>query len=106
MPEISEFTGLDTSGFDVKYTELQACKDTHHVQNCSECKIVAGCEKIKSFVTIQFEFAKKKLSLCQSANSRSSCLECESFFSCQIRQDYVRSTYEKMNEGKGGEFDF
>ena len=33
-------------------------------------------------------------------------MDCGDFFECKIRSNYVDATYEKMNEGRGGQFDF
>lgn len=109
MPEISEFSGIDFSNFDENAAKLKVCLENHHLdegQNCSNCKSVAGCALVKSFVLSQFDLNKQKLALCQEKNGFKGCFDCASFFECSIRRDYVRSTYEKMNEGRGGEFDF
>jgi len=53
-----------------------------------------------------FQNALKKLQECQRERNLSSCYECEKVLECEIRDEYVRKTYERMNKGSGGGFEF
>ncbi len=54
----------------------------------------------------KFIAAKTKLMQCHMDNNLSSCLKCPRLFSCNIREEYVNATFENMNQGKEGTFDF
>lgn len=106
MSELKEFD-LDLSKFEQNLQNIRSCQIEHgQNENCNACSMVSKCQKIKDFVVMQFDVNKQKLKQCQNSNQTDSCMDCELFFTCQIRHDFVRSTYEKMNEGRGGEFDF
>lgn len=107
MTQIDKFD-IDLSEFEKKLNQIQDCQNEHigKIGACSTCKMVSKCPKIKDFVILQFNINKEKLKQCQNSNNVQSCMGCELFFECQIRHDFVKSTYEKMNEGRGGEFDF
>ncbi len=53
-------------------------------------------------------FLKQKEILlnCQKAKNQTSCYNCDETFSCKTKQDYIKATYEKMNKGNTGGFDF
>lgn len=108
MPQISDFSILDLRNYEFKKKEILECQEKHINQgeDCSKCKMVATCPKIKEFVNLEFDINLAKLKLCQEKNSLKSCFDCEEFFTCEIRHNYVKSTYNKMNEGRGGDFDF
>lgn len=48
----------------------------------------------------------KELKSCQKEKNLTSCMNCDSFISCTIRRAYVLATYESMNKGKSGGFEF
>ncbi len=107
MAEISDFVGIDESELNFKKASLDSCiAQNSSGDNCSKCQRVFGCDKIKEFVILQFDIAIAKLKQCQETNNISSCMNCSEFFECKIRNGYVNATYEKMNEGRGGQFDF
>ena len=107
MTQIDKFE-IDLGEFERKFSQIQDCQNEHigSSGSCSSCKMVTKCPKIKDFVVLQFDTNKQKLKECQNSNKLDSCMNCDLFFECQIRHNFVRSTYEKMNEGRGGEFDF
>ena len=49
---------------------------------------------------------KKLLLQCQESKSLNSCYSCDQTFDCKVKQEYIKATYEKMNKGKTGGFDF
>lgn len=107
MADISEFNGIDESELNSKKLALDECiKANSAGDNCAKCQRVFGCDRIKEFVVLQFNIAIAKLKQCQEANGKSSCMDCDELFDCKIRSNYVNATYEKMNEGRGGQFDF
>ncbi len=124
MPELKEFVNVDFAMLEAKKAQIDECvknhvkeggpacqkcprKDTEEcVKVCACCPLVADCDKIKSYTLLQFQVGSERLRQCQASNGRASCLDCELFFECGVRHDYVRATYEKMNEGRGGEFAF
>ncbi len=55
---------------------------------------------------INFLQAKEKLLKCHVDKNISSCFKCPSLFSCDIREEYVKATFENMNKGQEGTFDF
>ncbi|AHE94265.1 MULTISPECIES: hypothetical protein [Campylobacter] len=109
MTELKEFKDIDESIYENKKLDVEDCrnKSVRDVdKSCSNCSNVFRCDKIKEFVALQFEITTSKLKQCQQSNSLNSCMSCELFFKCENRKNYVNATYEKMNEGRGGEFDF
>ena len=46
------------------------------------------------------------LQQCQETNQVDSCLKCSKILECDTRKAYVKSVYESMNKGKGGDFEF
>ncbi|MDU7692783.1 MAG: hypothetical protein E7K04_00835 [Helicobacter sp.] len=46
------------------------------------------------------------LKACQINLGLNSCMDCSKIFDCQTRKDYVKSVYNSMSKGGGGEFDF
>ena len=56
----------------------------------------------------EIEFDKKTQDLldCQQKNGIDSCFKCEKILDCQIRDDYVKATFENMSKGQSGGFDF
>lgn len=107
MAKLTEFKGINEGELNAKEALLKECIAQNSAsQNCSECQRVFNCDKIKEFVALQFDIAIAKLRQCQASNNRTSCMDCGDFFECKIRSNYVDATYEKMNEGRGGQFDF
>ncbi len=109
MQVLSEFEGIDLVGLEAAKEDLANCRQTNSNEpqkGCAKCNRVMNCAKIKDFVTMHFDIAISRLKQCQKSNNANSCWDCEHFFSCEIRKDYVAATYEKLNEGRGGEFDF
>ncbi|MBQ9292634.1 MAG: hypothetical protein IJ211_05135 [Campylobacter sp.] len=56
----------------------------------------------------EIEFDKKTQILldCQQNFGIDSCFKCEKILDCQIRDDYVKATFENMSKGQSGGFDF
>ncbi|CUU75491.1 hypothetical protein [Campylobacter hyointestinalis] len=109
MIELKEFKNIDEDFYESKKQDLQECRNENvkdMTKGCSNCSKVFYCDKIKEFVELRFQITITKLKQCQESNSLNSCMSCELFFTCQNRKNYVDATYEKMNEGRGGEFDF
>ena len=105
MAEITEFSAIDE--LESKKIALKNCiAQNSSGDSCSKCQRVFGCDRIKEFVILQFDIATARLKDCQKANNLSSCMDCDRIFECDIRENYVKSSYEKMNEGRGGQFDF
>ena len=105
MAKIAEFKGVDE--LEAKKIALNNCiAQNSSGDSCAKCQRVFGCDMIKEFVVLQFDIAIARLKECQKANNLSSCMDCDMIFECNIRDNYVKSTYEKMNEGRGGQFDF
>lgn len=48
----------------------------------------------------------KLLKECQENKKLKSCFNCEELFTCQIREDYVKATYNSMSKGETGGFEF
>jgi hypothetical protein len=48
----------------------------------------------------------EKLQKCQKSLNITDCQECEKLIGCEIRNNYVQSVYNSMNEGKSGGFEF
>jgi len=48
----------------------------------------------------------KLLKECQKNKNLKSCFNCEQLFTCQIREDYVKATYNSMSKGETGGFEF
>ncbi|PAF53782.1 hypothetical protein BKH42_04635 [Helicobacter sp. 13S00482-2] len=46
------------------------------------------------------------LKKCQEEKNVQSCLKCTQVLECSTRKAYVKSVYESMNKGQGGEFEF
>lgn len=46
------------------------------------------------------------LKKCQEEKNTQSCLKCTQILECNTRKTYVKSVYESMNKGQGGEFEF
>jgi len=49
--------------------------------------------------------ALTKLKKCKQ-RKEDSCMPCKDFFECNIRAEYVTKTYQSMNKGKTGGFEF
>ncbi|NLY04059.1 MAG: hypothetical protein GXZ15_04385 [Campylobacter sp.] len=47
-----------------------------------------------------------KLKECQQNYKFNSCLECEKLLDCQLRDEYVKASYESMSKGQDGGFEF
>ena len=48
----------------------------------------------------------KILQECQQKKGINSCLKCDMVIGCKIRKEYVKASYESMNKGGKGGFDF
>lgn len=108
MTELKEFS-IDDSEFLSQKKEVELCRERSvrdEEKICAKCKNVYYCDLIKEFVLTQFKLKIARLKECQASNGLNSCTNCELFFECKVRKEYVDATYEKMNEGRGGEFDF
>ena len=53
----------------------------------------------------EHEKALKNLKECVN-RAEDSCMPCKDFFECQTRAEYVKKTYESMNKGSTGGFEF
>ncbi len=53
-----------------------------------------------------FQKALEALQVCQKEKGFSSCFACEKVLECDVRDDYVKKTYERMNKGATGGFEF
>lgn len=108
MTELTAFN-IDSTLFDSQKIAVREClesKVSGEEKICAHCPDVFYCDKIKDFSKSQFDFAIAKLKACQASNSLNSCLKCDLFFECGVRQNFVRANYERLNEGRNGEFDF
>lgn len=109
MVELKQFN-IDENSFYEKKKFIKECR-IKNIKNteeniCANCANVFYCDDIKEYVNLQFKMAIEKLKLCQRNNNLNSCMNCDLFFECNVRKKYVNATYEKMNEGRGGQFDF
>ena len=46
------------------------------------------------------------LQKCQKEHSVDSCIKCKEVIGCKIRKSYINATYQSMNKGAGGGFEF
>lgn len=74
--------------------------------NCLSCASVMSCDKLSNFISLQFQRSVFRLKKCQENNSIKSCWNCDKAEVCTIKKEYIDATYQKMNSGRGGEFDF
>ncbi len=49
--------------------------------------------------------ALSKLKKCKN-RVKDSCMPCKDFFQCETRAEYVKKTYQSMNKGSTGGFEF
>ena len=63
-------------------------------------------EKImNNYEEIQQEMLKK-VQTCQKDHDLKTCFDCDKLLDCELRDEYVKATYEYLSEGKQGDFDF
>jgi hypothetical protein len=55
---------------------------------------------------LKLEEQTKILQECQQKKEIDSCLKCDMVIGCEVRKEYVKASYESMNKGGGGGFDF
>lgn len=48
----------------------------------------------------------QKVQDCQESNSLKSCFECDKFLECDLRDEYVKASYDSMSKGQDGGFEF
>jgi len=90
--------------------EVEACRNERIKEgerlDCSQCGSVYECEKIRTYLEVAFAHWTRELKACQASKNLQSCMNCERVFECETRRSYVDITYERLNESRGGEFDF
>ena len=65
-------------------------------------------EENKEFDEFELKLIEKTkiLQECQQKREVDSCLKCDMIIGCEVRKEYVKASYESMNKGGRGGFDF
>lgn len=60
---------------------------------------------MSNYEKIQDEILNK-VKTCQENHTLSTCFDCENLLDCELRDEYVKATFEYLSDGKQGDFDF
>lgn len=62
--------------------------------------------EVKDAYQLNLDEKKAALLECQKSKNLKSCTDCEKLFECEIRKNYVKATYDSMQRGQVGGFEF